>query len=321
MSISLRFAALLLAIVGLAVSANADEPTVRLAFVGDVMLADLPGKVIERGDDPFAHFATLLHDADFTVGNLECVISTRGAKVEKPWNFRADPRCAPLLAKYFNAVSIANNHTGDYGPEAFVEQLEYLKGAKVPAFGGGRNRDEAHQPLVVELKGIRIALLGYNEFKPRAFEATDKTPGVAWSVDQHVVADIAAARKVHHADLVIPFMHWGREMETAPSDRQKQFARMMIDAGADVVVGGHPHCTEGTDIYRGKLIVYSLGNFVFDGFDPGIGRTGWLLRLTLNRQGLVKWDTVVAEIDAEGIPRPNLKAKSPQGVMVPPVGK
>jgi poly-gamma-glutamate synthesis protein (capsule biosynthesis protein) len=115
------------------------------------------------------------------------------------------------------------------------------------------------------------------------------------------------------ADLVIPYLHWGWEYEPA-NDRQKQLARLMIDAGADLVVGGHPHVTQGAEYYQGKLIVYSLGNFVFDGFDEGPTRVGWLLRLRLNKRGLAAWDTVVTEMDAGGIPHVRRDTASPAGV-------
>ena len=119
--------------------------------------------------------------------------------------------------------------------------------------------------------GLRIAILGYNEYKPRSFEAGPNWPGVAWSEDSHVLRDIAAARAAG-ADIVIPFMHWGWERERQPSARQRRLARLMIDAGADAVVGGHPHVTQGDESYAGKPIIYSLGNFVFDGFDTGPSR-------------------------------------------------
>jgi poly-gamma-glutamate synthesis protein (capsule biosynthesis protein) len=288
----------------------AAEPSIRLVFVGDVMLADGPGQVIERGEDPFDPFADILQSADFTIGNLECVIATRGEEVDKPWTFRAHPRTLSVLTKHFDAVSLANNHTGDFGHEAFLEQLDLLKAAKLSKFGGGRNRAEAHRPLIVESQGIRIAFLGYNEFKPRSFEAGETTPGVAWSVDEQVLADIASARVNDRADLVIPMMHWGSEYEPVPDERQKALAHKMIDAGADVVVGGHPHCTQGTEIYKNKLIVYSLGNFVFDGFTEPEAKLGWVLRLTLNRRRLVQWDIIEAEIDAAGVPRPKLPPRN-----------
>ena len=131
-------------------------------------------------------------------------------------------------------------------------------------------------------------------------------------MDEQIVADIQAARTRHKADLVIPVMHWGWESEPA-NDREKQLARLLIDSGADLIVGGHPHVTQETEYYQGKLIVYSLGNFVFDGFPEGPERIGWLLRLRLAKTGLVSWDTVVAKMDAEGIPHLQKDAASPSG--------
>ncbi len=283
---------------------------IRLIFAGDIMLADGPGKAMARGVDPFAEFAEVLADADAAIGNLECVISTVGTADKKPWTFQANPAVLPVLARHFDIVSLANNHTGDFGHDAFLQQLDLLQKQKLPYFGGGRNCAEARTPHLLEIKGTKIALLAYNDYQPRRFEAGPSWPGVAWSVDEQVVADIKAARTRHHADLVIPFMHWGSEHDPA-TDREKQLAHLLIDSGADLVVGGHPHVTQETETYKGKLIVYSLGNFVFDGFDEGPARTGWLLRLRLNKQGLIGWDTVVAKIDAEGIPHIDRKATSP----------
>jgi poly-gamma-glutamate capsule biosynthesis protein CapA/YwtB (metallophosphatase superfamily) len=288
-----------------------DEP-VQLVFAGDIMLDGLPGEAVARGRDPFTAFADILAAADLAVGNLECVVATVGKKVNKPWTFRAHPRVLPLLDRHFGALSLANNHTGDYGHRAFLQQLELLKQHKVLYFGGGRNVVEARTPLLVERKGLRVALLGYNDFQPREFEAGPSWPGVAWAVDDQILADLKAARSVHKADLVIPYLHWGSEGDPA-NRRQKRLARLMIENGADVVVGAHPHVTQGAEYYRGKLIVYSLGNFVFDGFKTQETRTGWLLRLTLSRNGLVEWDTVPARIDDQGIPHIARDVSSPFG--------
>jgi poly-gamma-glutamate capsule biosynthesis protein CapA/YwtB (metallophosphatase superfamily) len=291
---------------------TAAPDTVELIFVGDIMLDELPGEVIDRGDDPFAHFADLFHRADVVIGNLECVVATSGEPIWKPYTFRANPRCIPVVKRHFHAVSVANNHSGDFGKEALVEELNLLDAAQLPYFGAGRNLAEAHRPLIIERKGLRIALLGYNEFIPRSFAAGPDTPGCAWSHDEEVVADIQAARSVHHADLVIPFMHWGWEDEPDPSDRQRELARRMIDAGADIVVGAHPHVTEGTEYYKGHLIVYSLGNFVFNGFETEAQLHGWVLRLRLNKNGLKSWDTLVAKLDDEGLPQPAPNVASPR---------
>ena len=296
-------------------NAGVQADPVRLIFVGDVMLDDGPGRVVASGRDPLVFFDAALRDADFTIGNLECPIATVGKPLDsKIVSFRADPRVVPLLKGRFDALAVANNHSGDYGKEAFLETIGHLDRADIAYFGGGRDLAGAHAPLWIERRGLRIAVLGYNEFKPRSFEAGPDLPGIAWSEDSQVISDIRAARAAG-ADLVIPFMHWGWEREPNPSERQRQLARSMIDAGADVVVGGHPHVTQGAEYYRGKLIVYSLGNFVFDGFELPAAKRGWLLRLTLNRQGLVEWETLAAQMDEEGTPHPVPGALTPCGTL------
>jgi len=285
--------------------AKADEPVVSMALVGDIMLDETPGKQIRRGRNPFGPFAPFLDSADIRVGNLECVVA-RGGKAEpdKPYTFRAHPRVLKLLKRHFDAVTLANNHSGDFGPSAFGEMLDLLEREKLAYFGGGRNLAEAHRPLIVERKGLRIALLGYNEFFPRSFEADFDKPGIAWSEDEQVKLDIGLARQRYRADLVIPVMHWGWEHEPLAGPRQRHLARLMIDAGADAVVGGHPHVTQDVEQYRGKPIIYSLGNFVFDGFKDEDNNTGWLLRLELDRQGVIRWRTLIAKIDRQGTPHP-----------------
>lgn len=308
-----RRSGFLILALALALSGPAGADTVRLVVVGDIMLDDGPGRLISRGGDPLAAFAPLLQDADYTIGNLECPVATQGRPLDsKIYSFRASPRVLPLLKGRFDALAVANNHSGDYGQAAFLETLDYLAGQGIAAFGGGRNLHEAHRPLWIDRRGLRIAMLGYNEFKPRSFEAGAQWPGVAWSEDSQVVADIRAARAAG-ADLVIPFMHWGWEREGQPSERQRQLARTMIDAGADLVIGGHPHVTQGAEYYRGKLIVYSLGNFVFDGFEAPAERTGWLLRLTLDKDGVVAWETRAARMDQDGSPQPQPGVLTPCG--------
>lgn len=309
-----RMRALLLSSVLLAASpmAHASSGDASLIFVGDIMVAETPGELISRGEDPFQPFAALLSSHDVRIGNLECVVATTGTAEEKPYTFRADPRTLPVLKRHFDAVSLANNHSGDFGKAAFAEQLALMDKAGLPYFGGGRDATAAHAPWIVERNGVRIALLGYVEFKPRSFEADASRPGVAWSgEDDDVIEDIIAARRVHRADIVIPFMHWGWEDEPDPSPRLRAFARRMIDAGADLVVGGHPHVTQGAEYYRGKPIIYSLGNFLFNGFDTPATTTGWVLSARVDRTGVVDWRTHVARLDANGVPHRDPTASSP----------
>jgi Bacterial capsule synthesis protein PGA_cap len=283
---------------------------VRFAFVGDMQLDDGPGRVIRRGKDPFAPFAPWLSQADVRVGNLECVVARGGEKEPfKPFTFRAHPRVLPVLARHMDVVALANNHSGDFGPAAFSEMLGLLQRQGVAYFGGGNNLAQAHTPLIIERNGLRIALLGYNEFMPRRFEADVDRPGIAWSEDEQVWLDIQRARQ--QADLVIPMMHWGQEHEHLANARQRALAHLMIDAGADAVVGGHPHVTQDLEIYRGRPIVYSLGNFLFDGFSDDDNNTAWLLDLQLDHEGVTRLQVVSGHIDPDGVPHPRPLVASP----------
>ena len=287
------------------------SPTVSLVFAGDSVLDADAGELIAQGGDPFASFASYFADADIRITNLECVVATQGSAGDKMFTFRAHPRVIPVLQRHFDAVTLANNHSGDFGPEAFAEMLNLLQNAGLAQVGGGMNLRQAHAPLVFERKGLRIAVLSYNEFQPRSFEANHNVPGTAWSEDERVVADIRAARRVHRADLVIPIMHWGWENEPVANARQRQLARRMVQAGADAVIGGHPHVTQDIEHYRGKPIVYSVGNFIMKETDNANQRIGWVLRLDLDRRGVTALSTRVARIDMVGIPTLDTAAPSP----------
>jgi len=299
-------------LLGCATSVAADNTApVSLVFAGDIVLDDKAGEMIQQGEDPFASFAGVFKGADIRLGNLECVVATLGSAGDKNYTFRAHPRALPVLKRHFDALALANNHSGDFGREAFVEMLGLLNGVQLGQFGGGHNLSEAHTPLILERKGLRIALLGYNEFMPRSFEADHNAPGVAWSEDEQVVADIRRARSFYQADLVIPVMHWGWENELTSNARQRQLARLMVDAGADAVIGGHPHVTQEIEYYQGKPIIYSVGNFVMKETDNARQRQGWVLRLQLDKLGVQSFDTRVAAISMDGIPSLDNTGTSP----------
>ena len=277
--------------------------SVSVVVVGDIMLEGGPMRAMLRGQDPFASFAPLFKSADVRVGNLECVVATVGSvEPDKPNTFRVPPSTLKYVRKHFDAVGLANNHSGDFGPKAFTQMVGLLKREGLGYYGGGLNLSEAHTPWVVERNGVRIAFLGYNEFQPRNFEADHDRAGIAWSEDEQVVRDIAAARTQWRADVVIPIMHWGWE-EAKANPRQRALARRMIDAGADAVIGGHPHQVQDTDVYKGKPIFYSLGNFVFEGFTDKVNNIGWALRMEVSKTGVTSWQLHTAHIDGQGLPR------------------
>lgn len=282
-----------------------------LVFAGDTTLDDAPGALIERGGDPLAKVAHLFQGADIRLVNLECVVSNIGSPGDKVFTFRAHPRVLPVLRRHVDAVTLANNHSGDYGREAFADMLGLLERAGIAQTGGGRNLAEAHQPLLIERQGLRLALLSYNEFMPRSFEAGHDAPGIAWSEDEQVVDDIALARTRHRADLVLVLMHWGWENEPTANARQRELARRVIDAGADAVIGGHPHVTQDIEIHRGKPVIYSVGNFVMKETDNEAQRQGWVLQLGLDRQGVSSLRTHPVRLDLDGIPSPAPELPSP----------
>jgi poly-gamma-glutamate synthesis protein (capsule biosynthesis protein) len=283
-------------------SAYSEERAIRMLFVGDIMLDEIPGEMIREGKNPLAAFDGLFSNAAIKIGNLECVISEQGVPEKKPFTFRAHPRVIPWLKKYFSALSLANNHSGDYGSLAFSEMLDLLERGGVAYFGGGRNIRSAHEPLMIEAKGKKIAILGYNEFLPRSFEALDDRAGIAWSDDDYVIYDIQRARAFYKADIIIVYPHWGWENEKMSSPRQKKLAHLMIDAGADAIVGAHPHVTQNIEWYKGKPIFYSLGNFVFNGFDEGDATTGWILELVFSSDMQITWRIHSIKLDKNGIP-------------------
>ena len=130
-------------------------------------------------------------------------------------------------------------------------------------------------------------------------------------IDQQVTQDIQTARRVHRADLVIPVMHWGWENEKTANPRQRHLARLMIDAGADAVIGSHPHVTQDVSVYKGKPIIYSVGNFVMKETDNEFQRKGWLLKLHLNKRGVIGFETLPVRIDSEGLPSVDTETTSP----------
>lgn len=279
----------------------------RVAFVGDVMLgeSEATGRLLAAGGDPLAQVRQMLAAADLRVANFESSAGTQGQPdPDKPYSFRTAQSALKPFGAIFEAASLANNHAGDFGRDDFVETLTALQTAGTKTFGGGRNPAEAHQPVILERNGVNIALLGYLDFFPRWFAAAPGLPGVAWLDADQARLDIARARAAG-ADVVVVIPHWGMEDEPRANDRQRRLARVLIDAGADAVIGGHPHVVQDYEIYRGKPIVYSLGNFVFDGFEDEKNLTGWVVFADIDRAGVSAITTRVVRIDADGSPASN----------------
>lgn len=296
--------------------AKAQEPRLqeaRLLFAGDVTLGfhyeEYVDEQVKKGrprDEMlawgFAKVGARTRAADLFVVNLECPFTVRGEKVPKNFNFRARPELvAALHAGGVDVVSLANNHLMDFGQEGLLDTLSTLDEAGIKYFGAGSALKAAREPTVVEVKGVRVAFVGYfflgdRNIEPKEVIATEATAGVAGHHDdlaqmrEWVVTDVRAAKA--NADVVIPFFHWGREGRAAPEPYQVELAHAAVDAGAAAVIGSHPHVLQGMEQYKGAPIIYSLGNFVFGGnWDPKDKKTA-LVELKVTKQG-VRGVTVV----------------------------
>ncbi len=260
----------LLALLGFAPGVPQDHAprqasTVRIVAVGDICLAGgVDRKMRARGRGyPFAAMRDTLRSADIAFGNLECVLANGGDPIPKKYNFRGRPIGAMALAEAgFDIVSVANNHTLDYGREGLAETLTHLRRTKVIPVGAGNTLAEAHRMQVLRSNGFRIGFLAYlGMFPPLLPPATDE-PSVAMAYLPRLRAEIRSARR--RVDFLVVSLHAGVEHAPSPSARQQAIARAAIEAGADVVVGHHPHVVQQLAFYRGKPIFYSLGNFVFN---------------------------------------------------------
>lgn len=271
---------------------------------GDLVML-LVGDVFVQRDKPesvFYHVQETLRSTDFLLGNLEGSVADSGTLWSvKETQWKADARqIAAVESVGFDAMACANNHVLDFGYEAMFETLGHLDRAGIAHTGAGADFEEAHKCALVERAGCKVALLGYTSVFVPSWAAGDKTPGLAvmrartayeapsrvhevpgtppivrtWVVEEdkkQLAQDIAAAQS-SGAHVIVCSFHWGvsrghREI----ADYQIELAHHAVDLGADIVFGHHPHVTQGVEVYRGKAIFYSLGNFTFAQHNPEKG--------------------------------------------------
>jgi poly-gamma-glutamate capsule biosynthesis protein CapA/YwtB (metallophosphatase superfamily) len=247
---------------------------VRLAAVGDVLLARGVGKAIHKhgASYPLSKAALILRKADLTFFNLECPLTRRGTPTHFIYLFRANPNLAFALKRGgLNVASLANNHTLDYGRVGLVDTITALRKAGVYSVGAGANRDQAIRLLIVRKNGLRVGFLAYSDICNFGSSPRSDRPTPALVQTDTLGAEIHAVRA--KADVLIVSFHWGNQYWLRPSERQRKLARIAIDNGADLVIGHHPHVLQPYGTYRGKPIIYSLGGFVWDPDLPDRAKT------------------------------------------------
>jgi Bacterial capsule synthesis protein PGA_cap len=240
---------------------------------------------------------------DLTVVNLECAVSNLGSAVPKQFNFRGDPAALPAMRKAgVEVANMANNHSYDFGPVALVDTRRNLISNGIAAVGAGKDEAQAVSPARFEIKGWKIAVVGFDKVVdpfPAAIATTTK-PGTAAGHDfEAMVAAVRAAKK--HADLVIVDIHWGVELDTQPRSDDVALAHRLVNAGAKIIFGGHSHRLQPLEIYRNAAIFYSLGNFVWP-MHSVAGSTTAVAEVRISPTGKLRARMLPAFIEASGHP-------------------
>jgi poly-gamma-glutamate capsule biosynthesis protein CapA/YwtB (metallophosphatase superfamily) len=260
--------------------------SLNLAFVGDIMMGGSAAHKLKTDgpDSFFVHVAPLLKQADLVTGNLECPLGIGGVKFpNKKYNFLVDPSSAKGLSRAgFKLLTLANNHIMDFGVDALQSTFKALESNGLKHAGAGMNESRARRPAFFDVKGRKVAILAYSITYPAEYWARENKPGCASASGPEMKRDISSAR-AKGADLVIVCVHWGQEKKTKLRYYQPTLAHLAIDAGADAVIGHHPHIWQEVEVYRGKPIAYSLGNFCFGSFSSSTTMSG-ILYLSFDRE-------------------------------------
>lgn len=268
-----------------AVAAPAAPVEVVMSAVGDVRLDGPVAAIAARAGAaaPSAAVKGLLA-ADIEFANLETPVTRRGVKTVKTWNFRAKPRDLKILEDAgFTVLNVANNHVWDYGRDGFLDTLKTLDKDGWAFVGGGRDRAAAEKARLFEFPGLTVGVLGLTSTHPEAAWAGKGKPGVAYS-DYGRLKGIVQRAKAE-CDVLIVSFHGGTELADDPNEIQKAVAHAVLDAGADAFLGHHPHVLQPVEVYKGKPILYSLGNFLFVSPTPATRPTA-IARLRLAKDGV-----------------------------------
>ena len=297
-------------------AAGSTGPVVTMTVVGDVMLgrgvADA-ARGTGQAAPALAPTRRRLGRADVTVGNLESTLSRAGAPTQGDDSFAASPRVVRgLRASGFDVLGLVNNHLGDFGPTALVRTVQRLRDRGLGTFGAGEATRQAWAPAVLERQGVRFGFLGFNAIGETPAVGPGRPGAVSVGMPprtgpldrRQLDRFLAAVRRLdRRVDVVVVMPHWGTQYTNQQLPVQSRVAAGLVRAGADLVVGGHPHWVQGVEVVDGRLVVHSLGNFVFDmDFMPET-MEGLLLELTWWGDELKAAELVPYVLDESFAPR------------------
>lgn len=262
-------------------------PEVSLLAVGDIMLSRSVEQMMISKNDwqwPFALVATTTSQADISFANLETPLTPGRIIKTGEFAFRSDPQSiAGLKSAGFDILSLANNHIPNFGQAGLDSTFQILGENNIFYVGAGIDDVQARQPIIMSIKGLKFGFLAYNDpsVVPVSYQAKESQAGTAFMDIDSLKEDIARLKP--QVDWLIVSMHSGDEYQARPNKKQIEFAHTAIDAGADVVIGHHPHVVQTMEEYQGKYIFYSLGNFVFDQLWSEDTRRGLIVKIIFTK--------------------------------------
>lgn len=252
---------------------EAPPEDIKLLFAGDIYLSDHVLNAYNKaggiGGVLDQNYLDRIAEADIFMVNEEFPFSSRGTAADKTYTFRLPPEKISMFHEMgIDIVTLANNHTLDYGREALEDSCMTLDEAGIRYVGAGNDLNRAKQLEVMEVQGKKIGFLGASRVVPYGdWTATENRSGLFLTYDPtQLLKEIESAKE--QCDYLVVYVHWGIERNEKPETYQKTMGRQYIDAGADLVIGSHPHVLQGIEYYNGKPIVYSMGNFVFGSSIP-----------------------------------------------------
>jgi len=258
--------------------------SITLIAVGDIMLGGTAEEILLKNgyNYPFKKVQHLLNDSDIVIGNLEGPLTNAcESALDKEYLFKSPPdSVAPALKKAgFDIMNLANNHILDFGIDGMNDTINSLHSQHIKTVGTGDNSTAARSGTIMATPNGNIGFLSYSLTFPESFWASDEKPGTAFGHKEDIKEDVK--RLSRQVDYVVVSFHWGREKSFELRPYQPTLAHAAIDAGADIVLGHHPHVLQGIESYNNGLIIYSLGNFVFGSYSTAAS-TSVVARLTLN---------------------------------------
>lgn len=245
------------------------KENVSVAVTGDVMFArNMPG-VLSMDSSPFEGVSDVTSNVNLLLINFENAATASENAVKGDVPLKCDPSYVPLAkANNITVAALANNHAFDYGIQGMQDTKSNLESAGITPIGAGNSESEAHQAVVKEVGGRKITILNYMDSENFAEYSQEVMPYANGSSPGYSAYNSADAQKQisenNDSDIIIAYMHYGNEYSNSPNENQIKMSHELIDYGADVVIGSHPHVTQGIEMYKGKPIFYSLGNFIFD---------------------------------------------------------